>query len=62
MSRTVPAALLTALAQPEVQPFYAVELLFDSGPVRLWTGYGNRSVAGNSYIAAGTLLNIQGLG
>ena len=62
MSRIVPSSILTALAQPEVQPFYAVELLFDSGPVRLWTGYGNRSVAGNSYIAAGTLLNIQGLG
>jgi hypothetical protein len=62
MSRTVPAALLTALAQPEVQPFYAVEMLFDAGPVRLWTGYGNRSLVENSYIGAGTLLNIQGLG
>jgi len=29
MSRTVPASLLTALSQPEVQPFYAVEALFD---------------------------------
>lgn len=62
MSRTVPAALLTALAQPEVQPFYAVELLFDSGPVRLWTGYGDRTIGGQIYVAAGTLLNLQGLG
>lgn len=61
MSRTVPAALLTALAQPQVQPFYAVEFLFDSAPVRLWTGYGDRTVAGNTYLGAGDLLNIQGL-
>lgn len=62
MSRTVPAALLTALAQPEVQPFYAVEMLFTSGPVRLWTGYGDRTINGQTYVGAGTLLNIQGLG
>jgi len=62
MSRTVPAALLTALAQPEVQPFYGVEFLFDSGAVRIWTGYDNRTIAGQIYIGAGSLLNIQGLG
>lgn len=62
MSRTVPAALLTALAQPEVQPFYAVEMLFDSGAVRLWTGYGERTVEGETYVGAGSLLNIEGLG
>ena len=61
MSRTVPAALLTALAQPEVQPYYAVEFLFDAAPVRLWTGHGNRTVAGNTYLGAGDLLNIQGM-
>jgi hypothetical protein len=49
------------LAQPEVQPFYAVELLFDSGAVRLWTGYGDRTVGGQTYVGAGTLLNIEGL-
>jgi hypothetical protein len=61
MSRTVPAALLTTLAQPEVQPFYAVEMLFDSGAVRLWTGYGDRTINSETYVGAGTLLNIEGL-
>lgn len=61
MSRTVPAALLTALAQPEVQPFYAVEMLFDSGAVRLWTGYGDRTIGGETYVGAGSLINIDGL-
>jgi hypothetical protein len=38
MSRTIPNAILTALAQPEVQPFYAVEFLFDTSPVRCGRG------------------------
>lgn len=61
MSRTVPAALLTALARPEVQPYYALEIAFDSGTVRLWTGYGDRTINGETYTGAGALLNIQGL-
>lgn len=62
MSRTVPAALLTALGQSEIQPYLAVEFLFDSGPLRLWTGYGDKTVAGNTYTGGGTLLSIDGLG
>ena len=61
MSRTVPAAILTALAQPEVQPFYAVEAQFTGGTVRLWTGYGDRTIEGNTYTGAGSLLSISGL-
>ena len=62
MSRTVPAALLTALAQPQVEPFYAVKMAFDNGTVRLWTGYGDRTINSETYVGAGSLLNIQGLG
>jgi hypothetical protein len=61
MSRLVPAAILTALTQDNVQPFYAVEALFDSGPVRFWTGYGERTIEGNTYIGTGNLLTISGL-
>ena len=61
MSRTVPAAILTALAQPEVEPFYAVEIDLDSGPLRLWTGYGDRTIEGNTYTGGGTLMTIEGL-
>ena len=61
MSRTIPAAIITALGQPAVYPFYAVEMLFDSGAVRLWTGYANRTIDGQTYIGAGTLLSISGL-
>lgn len=61
MSRTVPAAILTALAQPEVEPFYAVEIDLDSGPLRLWTGYGDRTIDGNTYTGGGNLVAISGL-
>ena len=61
MSRTIPSAILTALAQPEVQPFYAVEFMFDTVPVRLWTGYGDRTIDGETYLGAGSLISISGL-
>ena len=61
MSRTVPSALLTALSQPEVQPYYAVELDFDSAPVRLWTGYGDLIIGVDTYTGTGNLLSIGGL-
>jgi len=61
VSRTVPAAILTALAQPEVEPFYAVEIDLDSGPLRLWTGQGDRTIDGSTYTGAGDFIGISGL-
>jgi hypothetical protein len=61
MARNVPAALLTAFAQPSVEPFYAIEMLFDTSPVRFWTGLGDRTIQGQTYIGAGSLLTIGDL-
>ena len=61
MTRSTPASLLNALSQPEVRPFYAVEMDFDTAPVRFWTGYGDRTIGVNTYIGSGNLLNISGL-
>lgn len=61
MSRTVPAALLTALDGDEIEVFYAVDLAFDSGNMRLWTGYGNKTIGGQTYTGTGNLLTIDGL-
>ena len=61
MSRTVPTDILNALTQPEVEPFYAVEIDLDSGPLRLWTGYGDRTIDGNTYTGGGNLVAISGL-
>lgn len=61
MARSIPAAILSALTQPEVYPFYAVEMLFDSGSIRLWTGYTDRTINGQTYIGSGNLLSISGI-
>ena len=61
MTRSTPASLLTALSQPEVEPFYAVEMSFDTAPVRFWTGYGERTINSQTYLGAGSLLSISGL-
>tara|TARA_R100001198_G_C5234043_1_gene212492 strand:- start:545 stop:1102 length:558 start_codon:yes stop_codon:yes gene_type:complete len=61
MTRSTPASLLTALSQPEVEPFYAVDMNFTSAPVRFWTGYGDRTINGDTYLGSGNLLSITGL-
>ena len=61
MSRTVPADLLTSLSQSEVYPFYAVEMDFDTAPLRFWTGYGDKTIFTNTYTGTGNILSISGL-
>lgn len=61
MSRTVPAALLTALDSDEIEVFYAVDLAFDSGNIRMWTGYGDKTINSQTYTGTGNLLTIDGL-
>jgi hypothetical protein len=61
MSRTVPSDLLTSLSQSEVHPFYAVDMDFDTAPLRFWTGYGDRTIFTNTYTGTGNLLSISGL-
>lgn len=61
MSRTLPSDLLASLSQPEVYPYYAVDLNFDSAPVRFWTGHGDRTIGVDTYLGSGNLLSIGGL-
>lgn len=60
MSRSVPAALLTALSQAELEPFIAVEFDLDTNPIRLWTGYGDKTISTKVFTGAGGLLSIDG--
>ena len=61
MTRTVSSAFLTALADPEIEVFYAVNLDFDSGSLLFWTGYGSKVIGGETYTGTGNLLTIEGL-
>lgn len=61
MSRTLPTGMATALASGSVELFYGVEMLFDSGALRFWTGYGERTINGQTYTGTGALMNIDGI-
>lgn len=39
--------------------FLAAELLFDSGALRLWNGYGDLTVGGETYTGGGSLINVS---
>lgn len=56
MSKTI-----SGITSSEIRPYYAVELSFDSGAVRLWTGYENTTLESNTYVGAGTLLSIPNM-
>jgi hypothetical protein len=60
MPRDIPPAFISALAQKEIYPFFAVDLNFKSGSVYLWSGFGDlvRTETGKTYLGAGQLLNI----
>lgn len=65
MTRTIPAALKAALnlnnanALPDViEQYYAIELML-STPLRVWTGYGDRTIDGNTYSGLGNIISID---
>lgn len=58
MARSLPAALATELSATELKPFYAVELAFDSGTVRFWTGYGDITASGEEWTGSGTIMGL----
>lgn len=61
MTRTVTTAVNNEFTATELSPFFAVELAFESGTVRLWTGYGTIEINGNSFLTGGDILSISGI-
>lgn len=75
MTKSIASDLLTALNEPSCEPFYALEVLFDDADgtrydqagytgaraVRLWTGHGDRTIDGETYIGSGDVMQISGL-
>jgi hypothetical protein len=61
MSRDISTVVQNALDDEVMQPFFAIELSFDSGALRLWTGVGDRTLNGQTYIGAGAFLQVSEL-
>lgn len=63
--RDIPSGLLTALSGDHIRPFYAMEFLFDTAPLRLWNGIGNKTInvqgADETFTGFGDLLMIGNL-
>ena len=59
--RDINSNLYNKLISNSVDLYYAVELFFDGGTVRLWTGVGDKVISGNTYTGTGSLLGISGL-
>ena len=62
MSRDLTPATVTAIEQPEVYPFFAVELQFDAETIRLWTGQGTLILGdATEWIGLGQLLSLSSI-
>ena len=59
MSRSLTTAFNNQLTSSELQPFLAVELAFDGGTFYSWTGYGNITFGGNTYVGAGDVIQVS---
>ena len=60
MSRSLPTSITTALAADVIQPFFAIDLLFDSpNQVYLWNGIGTKTINSKAYAGAGEFLQIE---
>ena len=41
--------------------FLAAELEFDSGTLRVWNGYGNLTIDGDTYTGGGAIINVSAI-
>lgn len=61
MARTLTASVSAASTATEVSPFLAVDIVFDSGPLYIWSGYGDLTIGAKTYLGVGNLLNISSI-
>ena len=59
MSRDITTSLLNTLDDEVVYPFFAVDIDFSSGPLYVWSGYGNLVIGSKTYLGAAQLINIS---
>jgi len=59
MTRSTTTAFNNELDGEAVAPFYAIELEFDDGFTRFWTGYGDIAFGGNTYTGSADLAGVD---
>ena len=59
MTRSLPIAIAGVLDASVLYPFFAIEIMFDTAPLRLWSGLGELVIRPYVYTGGGTLLTID---
>lgn len=59
--RDIGTELNNAFLQNNVELFVAVELMFDTGALRIWSGGDDKTIEGNTYTGTGSLLAVSGI-
>ena len=58
-TRDLTTVVENALDDDVIEPFFAVEMFFDTQTIRTWTGVGDATLDGNTYTGTGQLLGIS---
>lgn len=61
MARSLTANMITEVTASVLRPFIAVEIEFEQGTTRAWSGIGTITIDGNSYLGVGTLASISSI-
>lgn len=59
--RNISTTLNDKFLGKEVDLFVAVELMFDSGALCIWSGIGDKPIGGQTYTGTGSLLSVSGI-
>lgn len=61
MTRTLSDGIVSVLTAEAIQPFFAVQMFFDTQTLNFWTGLGELTVDGVTYTGTGQLMQISQL-
>lgn len=50
---------LASVLDRDFEAFLAIDMVFDSGELNLWSGYGTQTINGKDYTGTGTLLGVS---
>ena len=59
MSRQLGDLITASLSKKQVQPFFAVKMMFDTSPLKFWTGLGQITIGDDTYTGSGNFLQIS---
>lgn len=58
MARSIGSNFSTQLSSSSTRPFYAIEFIYTQ-PLRVWTGYGEFDILGQTYSGIGNLISVS---